>query len=80
MVFLPYRSLKPLSTCIANRDVWEEVVVIVRNERISDQFPEWMVGLGSEDVVAQSTSAAVADPCGVVQEGSEVFETALDIC
>ena len=77
VVLLPHGRLEPLPARVADGDVREEVVVVIRDERAGHELPEGVVGLGAHDVVAERAAAAVGRPCWVVEQRRELLETAL---
>ena len=77
MIGLPDGGLKPLAAGVADGDVWEEVVVVVRDERIGEEDPEWMVGNRGKDVVAEGTAPTISGPRWVVKERCEISQAAL---
>ena len=44
MIRLPDDRLKPLAAGIADGDVWEDIIVVIRDEGVREKLPEWMVG------------------------------------
>lgn len=79
MVLLPYSCEEPLPAGVTNCDVWEYIVVVIWDQGIREEGPIGMVWAGCEDVVAESTSSPIGHPQGIVEEGSEVGETALTV-
>lgn len=79
MIGLPYGGLKPLTTGVADGNVGKYVVVVVGNKGIGKKLPERMVRYRAKYVVAKGTTATVGGPGWIVEKGSEVLETALQM-
>jgi hypothetical protein len=69
VVLVPDGGLKPLPACVADGDVGEVIVVVVPDQGVREEFPERVFWLGAENVVTQSSSAAISGPSWVVEKG-----------
>src|SRR5271155_4225837 len=67
VVGLPNCCFKPLTTCIAYCDIWEEVVVVVGYQRVCQEPPERVIRYGTKNVVTQSAMASICGPRRIVQ-------------
>lgn len=66
MVSFPDCCLKPLSTGVADGNVWEEVIPVVRYERICEERPERMMRARPQDIVAKGPMATISSQGWVV--------------
>jgi len=77
VILLPNSGNEPLATCIADGYVWEEPIVVPRNQRLGNASPEGVMRARSEDVVAQCASTRIGNPHGIVQQRRQVLFAAL---
>lgn len=77
MISSPYICKKPLACLKANGEVWQMVIPRGTEQRFGNKDPKRVVRFGAEDVIAQTSTSAVSEPCWIVKEWFKVSATSL---
>ncbi len=67
VVLLKHRRDEPLTAGVANGDVGEKVIPVVRYEVVRQKAIKWVAGPAAHDIVAKSSSSAVDDKGRIVE-------------